>query len=760
MELKIEEIYQYGLSLLSKSNEESDVQSLSLSSAVNALTTLHRLSLAIRRSSNREASRLPELRGWDSGYQVRHSTGTQSMSSSWDRNVEQTEFILTTQFENFVRQILTYRWMEDGDNTAMTASDRAYRSHLFERCIKSISVRRRQFQYFLNHQLRLESDRLTPDHPVPPGEAADTAAVANQNLDHFVANPKGDTRASTLDPQAFQAALGYTSGPSTSAPSSKALSSSNIRRPRKYFPVPEAPKLHVDEQEKTCPYCRLVLPSNTFSADNRFENWKKHVREDVQPYICLFKTCDQSDKSFSSFHSWQRHLQQPHGRGFECLINHSEEDDKFVYKTYQQLRNHIEVHHPDDPSTKFTEYQEVQQEVLPMWCFVCLRTFESELSLYEHVARHLRQAFLLALPAREEFEIDNIDSDQAAKSKTSGSASSDSTTNSQGSGADKGFARSLSRKDVDWDCGTDKDLLLQKFLSNQVDQSGEENFPSHNDIEHEFYPSHADMEAESQAAMMVSAEQRAMVLQTERERSVLDEIMTRADMLMRSAEANVREMKTLDENVEQPYLAVAKGTAEDTEDVTVPTGVAFTELDERSRRGEESGQLLPQHRLEPMFLEAGKSVPKPPRHPLDGTMDWFYWTQRIHSDENVIFSDKKMRNSIKEYQNYAALNKYTVPAMPDSETIHILATDHEARRWYLDKIRHKWDPTGSRVFTSLNLADDHDENLEDAWSSEGTQEADADDPSSAHKSTIQKSAKQADSEMKRERESERKREPK
>jgi hypothetical protein len=154
--------------------------------------------------------------------------------------------------------------------------------------------------------------------------------------------------------------------------------------------VPSRPK-NDDGQELEqfeCPYCLLT---KNVSNDRR---WKKHVLEDLQPYVCTYGDCELYDHFFESRDAWFKHEAQQHRTKWSCNVDgHMEYDSE----------GHFLLHMRADHDQNFDEAQfslvksmfRRPTNSLEGTCNLCDR---SSKNLRSHVSRHLQQIAIFALP--------------------------------------------------------------------------------------------------------------------------------------------------------------------------------------------------------------------------------------------------------------------------------------------------------------------------------------------------------------------------
>lgn len=302
------------------------------------------------------------------------------------RLVDGIEFDIGKEFEKFVRKALTHKWFHLHSSIEKTLSEEQikYRQKLLERCVASISTRRRQLACFRAHYSHEETIAL--EQEVKRSKPPTSTLVSSSSAASIADCELGDGRS---------------------------------------FDVPPPPQLVGNEEEKPCPYCYLVLPAETFSTQHKSERWEQHLVKDLQPYICLYANCDKPGKTYSSFAEWKMHLEEePHYTSWECSLLHdndscsdSSDDEVLIFDTCEKLEDHIRFFHPglDPSSAEDWFHHEHQIDPLPQQCFVCWQVIPEFETLLKHIANHLESMSLLAFPWRDDITGDEaIASDKAA----------------------------------------------------------------------------------------------------------------------------------------------------------------------------------------------------------------------------------------------------------------------------------------------------------------------------------------------------------
>ncbi|KAL8869007.1 MAG: hypothetical protein Q9174_004597 [Haloplaca sp. 1 TL-2023] len=115
-----------------------------------------------------------------------------------------------------------------------------------------------------------------------------------------------------------------------------------------------------------CPYCYYVIYASNI------QSWNRHVFEDLQPYMCLEKTCSTPQKLYTTKHEWMHHTTTAHPSlsAGERECDEEERDDS-------------------GPCVLCGDFQETRQLA------------------HRHVARHLQELALFVLPCNHSEDSDD-----------------------------------------------------------------------------------------------------------------------------------------------------------------------------------------------------------------------------------------------------------------------------------------------------------------------------------------------------------------
>ena len=150
-----------------------------------------------------------------------------------------------------------------------------------------------------------------------------------------------------------------------------------------------------------CPYCGTLqkIPITAPRA------WEKHVLRDLQPYVCTFEPCDMSGHFFSTKDEWFDHELTVHRTLWSCntclvaAVDHDRGDQHLTFNNQADFSQHMDqVHHL--PTSRFAlgRAMEAFRRPVPVRDGQCSLCNGHATKLKSHLARHLEQIALFALP--------------------------------------------------------------------------------------------------------------------------------------------------------------------------------------------------------------------------------------------------------------------------------------------------------------------------------------------------------------------------
>ncbi|SPN99565.1 uncharacterized protein DNG_02417 [Cephalotrichum gorgonifer] len=178
--------------------------------------------------------------------------------------------------------------------------------------------------------------------------------------------------------------------------------------------------------EITCPYCLYALPAEEVFDERR---WQNHVKNDLDPYVCLFEDCDKPDELYTHSEGWLSHLHQ-HGQHWLCSSHRQlgrlrtrEEYIQHLRETHGANLSDAQLHALASRSARKTV------NLFPS-CPLCGQDETNvEGRLEDHITGHLRSLALKSLPS---YQDDMPDGDGSGRDIDSSAPRSRSTVKNMG----------------------------------------------------------------------------------------------------------------------------------------------------------------------------------------------------------------------------------------------------------------------------------------------------------------------------------------
>ncbi|KAF2086811.1 hypothetical protein K490DRAFT_42927, partial [Saccharata proteae CBS 121410] len=292
---------------------------------------------------------------------------------------------------------------------ASIASDESGPDWLVERLSRAITKRRQQFQYWRKHRDKLANEREPVGSTIAPPERhaapllqipddQDTPLGVSFNGIHASASDKAPrTILSGTEVTAHDRTLddAVDSKSVTSvATTAKDLTGNGID-------LPPPPKGADGERDFECPYCFVICPARY----GRERSWKTHILQDLQPYVCTYEHCSESEQLFRSRREWLEHESSTHRRLWRCPGHH-----EAVYSSKAALKNHLDQQHTQDLTEQQKEYATLTAETSAIdcrsHCAICHVDTAAVDNFPSHLANHLERIAAFALPRDAEGSVD------------------------------------------------------------------------------------------------------------------------------------------------------------------------------------------------------------------------------------------------------------------------------------------------------------------------------------------------------------------
>ncbi|QKX61259.1 uncharacterized protein TRUGW13939_08407 [Talaromyces rugulosus] len=139
-----------------------------------------------------------------------------------------------------------------------------------------------------------------------------------------------------------------------------------------------------ESMEGACPYCCCVLSGETVMNHHL---WVDHVKHDLDPYVCLFETCDKSDVLYKHSEDWLKHMRQ-HKLRWRCT---AKAHGVLVFADRNEYEQHMNTTHKSARSQLSVIAALCSRSAGPVFesCPLCGES-DSNGQLEDHVATHLR----------------------------------------------------------------------------------------------------------------------------------------------------------------------------------------------------------------------------------------------------------------------------------------------------------------------------------------------------------------------------------
>lgn len=193
-----------------------------------------------------------------------------------------------------------------------------------------------------------------------------------------------------------------------------------------------------------CPYChtmqtirtdrswRCVQTSTT--SDMKLICSRKHILLDLQPYVCTYVECALGEQTFQDQEEWYQHEVQNHRYQWFCNVEGHD-----TFETVDSFIEHMKSsHHQDFRKDELHALQHTFRRAASTQSGVCPLCFETTQKIKSHVARHLKQLALFAIPQTDFMALSDTDgeggsnkanrSDQAIQSPQRSSPASDDSS--------------------------------------------------------------------------------------------------------------------------------------------------------------------------------------------------------------------------------------------------------------------------------------------------------------------------------------------
>ncbi|KAI0900540.1 hypothetical protein F4806DRAFT_159830 [Annulohypoxylon nitens] len=206
--------------------------------------------------------------------------------------------------EDIVRKYFTVKFRDDYPESSDIICDRLVTTMILRR--KRVLYRRSRYtpNPTKSAQTSMESEIETP--VVNTQKENEEQKVSNQDIEVAPEPSKG--------PLVVPSATTFASHISQRAPSAVPSVNSADSESHEELIFPPRPVPNHGLTEVTCPYCLDTLSNLEMSND---EEWRSHILEDLDSFVCLFDHCDEPNVLYRHSEEWLLHMRK-HVRRWRC----------------------------------------------------------------------------------------------------------------------------------------------------------------------------------------------------------------------------------------------------------------------------------------------------------------------------------------------------------------------------------------------------------------------------------------------------------
>ncbi|KAL8934151.1 MAG: hypothetical protein Q9216_006048 [Gyalolechia sp. 2 TL-2023] len=291
---------------------------------------------------------------------------------------------------------------------------------LVRRLGTAISKRRKYFKYREQHRQKLSAPQVhsriqeplpsaqrlpvienKSNSPIADFEKAPADEVGTPSL-RQTTSVRESTTASTLIPQPSRTPLNLETIDQQSDAATQTTCETTLSSAPDRLRIPEPPKGSYDAHEFECPYCFTIYRHRTREQWKKRRDWKQHVLQDLQPYVCTFDSCPRANTLYERRGDWMRHEVQCHRREWSCNVDGHE-----IYTTRTEIKAHMKGQHNESFSVEQLDgiidmLERPANSSLSSFCPLCYDVESQTLDLdrlERHLGHHLQVLATFALPS-------------------------------------------------------------------------------------------------------------------------------------------------------------------------------------------------------------------------------------------------------------------------------------------------------------------------------------------------------------------------
>ncbi|KAJ6120116.1 hypothetical protein N7523_004396 [Penicillium sp. IBT 18751x] len=147
-------------------------------------------------------------------------------------------------------------------------------------------------------------------------------------------------------------------------------------------------------------------------------DFREHIRQDLQPYVCTYEKCPDADRMYASRHAWLEHERLVHRRIWRCF-----EHSSFISISKNGLLQHFLDCHKELDGQQIENLLDLAETTVAddrQTCPFCYSIGPFDKGFYNHLAFHQEQLATFAVPRNLESN-EEADSGRAEGIRSAGS---------------------------------------------------------------------------------------------------------------------------------------------------------------------------------------------------------------------------------------------------------------------------------------------------------------------------------------------------
>ncbi|EWZ85597.1 serine/threonine protein kinase [Fusarium oxysporum f. sp. lycopersici MN25] len=121
-------------------------------------------------------------------------------------------------------------------------------------------------------------------------------------------------------------------------------------------------------EDGKCTYCGKLLQEDVYKDEKQ---WRKHLKQDLKPYVCMSEECGKFPPAFESQYLWHNHMSSQHSKNWidsiprtQKWVCSEEHDATYKFDRKEDLLDHFETCHQKNPIDKASK-RDAETHLMP-----------------------------------------------------------------------------------------------------------------------------------------------------------------------------------------------------------------------------------------------------------------------------------------------------------------------------------------------------------------------------------------------------------